>query len=273
MKVATIADCGFIRHTKSAYIGGDNLGTAPQDFEWQFADPQAARFVTDEYITQARGKGQVALLLEPFSLHPENYLNAQRMGFDYILTHDDNFVQNNEHWLWYPAGGSWVGFVDWKVYPKTKNISMLLSHKQMTYGHRLRHEIMQRYGSQIDVAMRSAPDYVKPITCLADYRYSIIVENEKSRYWFTEKLIDCLAAGTIPIYWGCPDVGRFFNQTGFFTFENVAELDYILNTVLAGKERNIYLSKLEAIRCNWETARRYCVCEDWIYQHYSFLFE
>ena len=42
--------------------------------------------------------------------------------------------------------------------------------------------------------------------------------------WFTEKLIDCFATGTIPIYWGCPNIEEFFNKDGIIQVNNIDEL-------------------------------------------------
>ena len=64
-----------------------------------------------------------------------------------------------------------------------------------------------------------------------DYRFSIVIENCKRDYWFTEKLIDCLRTGTIPIYWGCPSIGDFFDIRGFILFDDINDLENILNNL------------------------------------------
>lgn len=43
------------------------------------------------------------------------------------------------------------------------------------------------------------------------FRFSIAFENSSSSGYTTEKIVHALAADTIPIYWGNPDVGREFN--------------------------------------------------------------
>lgn len=274
MITATVADGGWIGRTLSPYMGGDNLSAAPVLVKWKYADPQTARFVTDEFIPQAKGKGQIGWLLEPFFLHPDTYLTAMSKNFDYVLSHDDNFIQNSERWLWYPAGGSRVALAKWKIYPKTKDVSLLTSNKKMTYGHTLRLKIAERYGDKIDVTrIAGGAEYVRPITCLEDYRFSVILENEKSRYWFTEKLIDCFATGTIPIYRGCPDIGNFFDAGGIIEFDNLADFDLIIDWLQKpGIAEETYKTRLSSIQKNIETARLYCFCDDWIYRNYPFLF-
>jgi hypothetical protein len=39
---------------------------------------------------------------------------------------------------------------------------------------------------------------------------SICIENSAQENYFTEKVIDCLLAWTMPLYWGCPNIGNFF---------------------------------------------------------------
>jgi hypothetical protein len=264
MKVS-IADC-FLQYGESI-SSCSHPDIKPSHFEWQREDAQHARFVTDGHFADAVGTGQVAWLVEPFFLHPENYIAVMQKPFDYVLTCNDYFVQNNKNWLWCPRGGSWVAQKDWEIHDKTKDISILLSDKKMMYGHRLRHEIVARH--QLDVM--GLDHYVTKMEALADYRYSIIVENEQSRYWFTEKLIDCFALGTVPIYWGCPDIGRFFDDGGIIEFNDMPDLDNILDWLKLSSGID-YASRLSAMRRNLEAARDYAINEDWLYKTYPFLF-
>lgn len=264
---ATLANCGFLPAKLAAYLDCDNIAAAPQHVEWVADKPQTARFVTEEYIDQARGRGQVAWILEPFFLHPDPYLAARHKCFDYVLTHDRTWADNNENWLWYPAGGSWIGFDKWGMHPKTKNVSLLLSNKRMTRGHRLRHEVKERYGGKVDIY--GLDHRVTPYEALADYRYSIIIENEKSRGWFTEKLIDCLSVGTIPIYWGDPTIDEWFDARGIAQANGLTAIGGALDWL----GEDYYYSSIDSVRANVALAREYRCCEDWIYRHYPFLFE
>ena len=44
-----------------------------------------------------------------------------------------------------------------------------------------------------------------------DYQFNIACENSSSPGYITEKLIDPLLVGSVPIYWGDPEIGRDFN--------------------------------------------------------------
>lgn len=59
------------------------------------------------------------------------------------------------------------------------------------------------------------------------YKFTIAFENHASPGYVTEKLTDAFAAGSLPVYWGAPDVCRDFNSGRFINardFRNQAEL-------------------------------------------------
>lgn len=266
MDKVTIADCNFLQYVKSASVGQDNSSVAPTYFEWELADAQTSRFVSDAMLKFARGEGQVAWLQEPFCLHPEDYHMALSKKFDYVLTHNRYFVENYD-WLWYPFGGSWIDFNTWKVYKKSKNISMILSEKNSLPGHKLRHQVAQKYAGQISIF--GLESRVRKFDALADFRYSIVIQAERSFSFFNEALIDCISVGTIPIYWGCPDIGTFFDPRGMIQVENIDEIE----SNILYNDATYYKSCLPAIKENIERAKKYRIVEDWIYNAYPFLFK
>jgi hypothetical protein len=83
--------------------------------------------------------------------------------------------------------------------------------------------------------------------------FSIAMENCKKDFYFTEKLIDCFRTKTIPIYWGCPSIGNFFDINGMITFNTVAEL----NTILSKITNEYYYSKIESIENNYKKSFEY----------------
>jgi hypothetical protein len=62
---------------------------------------------------------------------------------------------------------------------------------------------------------------------MAQYRFAVCFENSVLKGWMTEKLFDCFFTGTIPIYWGAPDVldwvpaGCFIDMRQFKSFEDL----------------------------------------------------
>lgn len=47
---------------------------------------------------------------------------------------------------------------------------------------------------------------------LTSYKYSVAMENSSIPYYCTEKIGDCFACLTMPIYWGCPNITEYFPE-------------------------------------------------------------
>ena len=65
------------------------------------------------------------------------------------------------------------------------------------------------------------------------YKYTkfvITMENAKIGHYITEKLINGLRAGTIPIYWGSSHISKYFNSKRFLILEDTTESS--INTVI-----------------------------------------
>jgi hypothetical protein len=57
------------------------------------------------------------------------------------------------------------------------------------------------------------------------HKFSLCFENSSHSGYTTEKLVEALAARTVPIYWGDPDVGKVFNTKSFVNVQDYASLD------------------------------------------------
>ena len=68
---------------------------------------------------------------------------------------------------------------------------------------------------------------------IARHRFNIAFENTETDGYITEKLTDPLLAGTIPIYWGAPDVLRDFNPDSFIHARDFPDLDALVDFVIA----------------------------------------
>jgi hypothetical protein len=75
---------------------------------------------------------------------------------------------------------------------------------------------------------------------LAQYRFALCFENSVLKGWMTEKLFDCFFAGTVPVYWGAPDVLDWVPRECFIDmrqFAGFAELREFLHAVDEPQER------------------------------------
>lgn len=257
----------------------------PKRLEWYRGPNETSKdnnliFYTDDCLSavdlSSHKSTKIALLIEPLAIRQDTYkyILDNYHKFNLVLSHHMDIIKNIPNGVWYPNGMSWVAEADWKTYNKTKNISIVASEKNYTVGHRLRHDIINHY---MHISTDSLPFSLygrgyKPIEhkieALAEYRFSLAIENSQAKYYFTEKLIDCFATHTVPIYWGCPDIDKFFNINGMFVFNSIEDLSSIINDIsLYGDV--IYNSEKfqEAIKENFELAKQYQVAEDYIYDN------
>lgn len=209
---------------------------------------------------------KIGLLMEPRAINPSIYewVKINYDKFDTILTYDKELIEISPNIIFYPHSGCWIEPEDQKVYNKTKLLSIIASQKNETIGHKLRHQIIKSVTSEItdfDIFGRAYNPIDYKLNALKDYAFSIIIENSKSDYYFTEKLIDSFVTGTVPIYWGCPSIGDFFNLNGMLIFNDINHLLLIINSLSYEK----YNSMLPAINENYEKAKQFLIAEDWIY--------
>ena len=70
-------------------------------------------------------------------------------------------------------------------------------------------------------------------------------------------MVDTLRCGTVPIFWGCENIGEYFNEKGILQFNTGPELFNILDN-LSEKQ---YYDMMPYIKENYEIAKKY-VCVD-----------
>ena len=49
----------------------------------------------------------------------------------------------------------------------------------------------------------------------SEYKFSIAFENASYSGYTSEKILEAFAAGTVPIYWGDPDIAKVYNSKAF----------------------------------------------------------
>lgn len=206
---------------------------------------------------------KIAFLLEPISIQPGIYewIKNNHHYFSYILTYDEELLKINDKFIFYPYGTSWIEQKDIMLHTKNKLISIIASDKMTTDGHRLRHEVISRHKDVIDLFGKRYNPIDSKIIGMKDYAFQIVIENTKRDFYFTEKIIDCFTTGTIPIYWGCPSIGKFFDINGILTFDSLPQLDDIMNTL----SFELYQSKLESIKTNFTKSIDFIHLDNYIY--------
>lgn len=175
--------------------------------------------------------------------------------YEIIFTHDQRLLRLSDKYKWVPAQGFWIK--EPKIYEKSKMISMISSNKRMCEGHVKRLEWVERIGDQVDLYGRGFNEIENKEEGLCDYMFSVAIENGQYETYFTEKLLDCFATGTIPVYLGAPDIEKYFNKDGIINLTEEFDVS-----------DEIYYNKIDAIKDNLERAKKMEVLEDFIWENY-----
>lgn len=180
-----------------------------------------------------RNQYNIAWLVEPFEIlaQPYEIVINNWNAFDLVITHDLDLIKAVPNAVYVPYGDCWIDKLDWNIHTKSKLCSIFCSEKRLTQQHYLRHECLKfdfidKFGYMNPVKHK--------IDGLKEYQFSIVVENSKSCGFFTEKIMDCFATGTVPIYSGADNIGDYFDLRGIIRFQTIEELDDILDNLRLG---------------------------------------
>ena len=275
-RILNVVDTGF------AHDIGMVAGRPPKLWAWDRtgSNPNRPTFYTHEKIFEVTAKRPhtYAILLESKALLKPLYdrMPAVIDNFDYVFTHDKELLDlRPDKCRFIPGGGLWVGGSygqgEVRIYPKSRLLSMVSSTKAMCPLHVLRFEIAKALHSvpNIDVFIggwgHTSPGWVPIIESLRGHMYSIVMENFVDENYFTEKIINCFATGTVPIYLGARRIGEFFNSDGIITFSSWEYLLEILPTL----SPDDYMKRAAAILDNHQRCQDYDCIEDYMARHYS----
>jgi len=233
----------------------------------------SVKCVCDEQIYANKREGkQVMLLIEPRSIQPNVYDYALQVAnqYEYVFTHDSQLLKelpNAKPILW---GGVWCRSENPK---KTKLISMTSSDKEMCDLHKERKRIARKYKDKIDVyGTIDGGNYCEPIDTLEPYMYSVVIENYIDDTWFTEKLLNCFATKTVPIYYGARDIFLYFDTGGMIVCKSIDEMEQKIERILKDPEyatKNYYGYKMLGILRNYELSKQYEKFDEWLYRTYE----
>lgn len=263
------------RHSRHAPFGHEG-----KYFFWdRYNYGLKTHFYGPESMTNTLGKPLVkyGMLTESRTIVPQDYEVFRKhrgleKDFRYIFTYDERILNEIENARFYPvAAGIWNREMQTELYrTKSKDISILSSDKVMCELHRFRLALarMCKQEHLADTYGRfDGGDYVQSVDeTLDDYRFSLIIENDISDYYFSERLTSCFASQTIPVYLGARKITDFFNGDGIILL-NSPDLEEAKRRIMECT-REAYEAKLPAVIDNYNRVQEYVNMQDYLYEHY-----
>jgi len=224
-------------------------------------------------------------------LSSESYLSPNRETnvsviknkdlYDLILCADDGLVLHCRNAEIFPYGSTWLNrgkikhpdglgefSCDIEIFKKRErtlnDVSFLASwYDADRPGYRLRRELWARQNeieipTMFHTSLKAFLGATNPLPngekeSLFYSAFHVCIENQNVKHYFTEKLIDSFLTYTLPIYWGCPNIGNYFNLDGMIIVDSIDALIPRLNNLTL----DYYNDRMDAIIENRKIAETY----------------
>lgn len=270
MQQINLFDNNFAHTKKSVGSLTSTYIYPPKEVEWierylKFDGPTVFtdHMIFDPVVDKVDCELKIAWLQEPPSIHPDTYsrITSVENKFDYILTFDESLLQRSKKYIKYIVGQSRVPDEEAGIHNKSKKLSLISSGKTISNGHRYR-GVVSNYllnnGVEVDLWGYAHRPFQSKLEPLKDYEFSICILNTRMNNYFTEILLDCFRLGTVPIFWGCPNIGDYFDLSGMETFSTPEDLLKVIQNLKP------YDDYMEGIVNNFELCKPYIHTDDYI---------
>jgi hypothetical protein len=167
---------------------------------------------------------------------------------------------------WYNSSGLGIEASNRYKY-KTKDISIIASGKTMVPLQKYRNAIaMHCKLNQLADTYETfdGGTYCDISEPFKDYRFSIVIENEITPYGSTEKITNCFASMTIPVYLGATRIDNLFNLDGIIHFNMNDDIE----TRLKQYTKEFYEERIPAVIDNFNRVNSGKTANDIIYKKY-----
>lgn len=206
---------------------------------------------------------RIIILEEPFrDLNLLHYIETYPDMYDYVLTFQADILASNPKARYFRGADIWSRGYD--SGEKRFAVSTVVGGKNdlRLSGYKVRHDVWRRQ-NEITIPKEfylsdsnkwSEIDYNDPKNTILygskdkmfDCMFHIAIENCSIEGYYSEKLLDCLETKTVPIYYGCVNIGDYFDTKGIFIARNVNDIIYFCNILTP----ELYQKMLPAIEYN-----------------------
>jgi hypothetical protein len=217
---------------------------------------------------------RIVILQEPWRTPMVPLVQKYKGYYNYVLTYQEDVLQTNPKARLFHFPNTWVKSYEPK---KEFSVSTVVGGKNIATleGHELRHELWRKR-DLITIPKKfylsgnakhshtfvpwSEVDYTNQLVLgdsknpLFDSMFHIAIENTSIANFFTEKIIDCFQTRTVPIYYGCPNIGEYFNKAGIFIAKDLHGIINICNNL----SEETYKNMIPALNDNFERSNKWC---------------
>ena len=194
-----------------------------------------------------------AVFQEPYISGIHDWMIYNHSQFNKIFTHyffckQEKYIKSQPLLPWH-INRSYDELVNMKVPQKNQIISCISSNKADFPGHKLRlNFVNELINSDFEIKFFGRGyNYINDKwDGLSSFKYSIVIENSSSENYWTEKISDCYLSYTMPIYYGCKNLGDYFpvNSYIYIDINNCSESFEIIRNAL---DSNLWEKNFDSI--------------------------
>jgi hypothetical protein len=133
---------------------------------------------------------------------------------------------------------------------KTAMLSAVISNNVSTSGHLKRYAFVNKLKGHFkdDMAWFGKGEFEiqDKWEALEGFKYSLALENCSVPFYFTEKIMDCFCATTMPVYWGCPDIYNYFPESSMILVD-IDDYKGAISKIEQAIEEGAYEKNYEAL--------------------------
>ncbi len=209
----------------------------------------------------------ILFMFEPPTIKPYNYVLQYHAPFSKIYTQLDEVVDNKKYFKFYEPQINFAVGNNLKPFEDRKLCVMIAGNKRSAFPLELysqRQKIIdffeQTGTDEFDLYGPGWPEYrsykgyvTSKTACLNNYRFNICYENMRDvRGYITEKLFNSFPSGSIPVYWGPPNITDYVPKNCFIDRRDFKD-EQELYTFLKNMSKETYMAYLENIKKYVET--------------------
>lgn len=196
-----------------------------------------------------------ALLQEPYVLGFFPWMREGHESFARVYTHHPPGpgprYRSSPPWVPWHVGWSYDELLSAPKQDKADRIVWVTSNLQWLPGHRKRYAFYQYLASRRWADLEVYGRGIRPLPdkreALSAARYAIAIENSCGPDYWTEKVADCWLAETLPFYFGCVNLEKYFPAESFVRID-LNDFAQAADAIRAVVDTGEYAKRLPAIR-------------------------
>jgi hypothetical protein len=259
-----------------AFTNGSCLNSPPKNFNWIFNeyptdnspvvyfDSAIFKHINDVYNGSRYGwLGESSEIISNLILATTSNIDILKLKYKNIFTNDYRLINLDPIFFRYNSPASNMPWVKtYSVFEKSKLFSYITSFKQFTSGHNKRIELFEKLKNNIKfkdhIFGRDYNFIPDKLDGLKDYMFSLVIENSIYPKYYTEKITDCFATGTVPIYYGDKSIGEDYDIRGIIFIDDLKSFDDL--------NENMYTQLLPYVKINFCKINEQYSADDTIYR-------